>query len=160
MGSPKNFGKLSEYMQDILLQIIGNENIAKLLYYNNSTPLQSPVVENPTQLLKTKIYTQTYVPPTDTQACFLSVWFDDFKQGDKNIRFKCNTINFSVVCHRDLWSTEDGERVFLIMHEIDKMFNLEKNIGMGKNYFIRMDYSPVTQQYNSYIAKYEMWEFG
>jgi hypothetical protein len=150
---------MNEYMQDILLQIINNKTISKLLYYN-ATPLQCPDLIDPTVLLNTKVYTQTYIPPTDTQACFLSVWFDDFRQGDDNIRFVCNTIRFGVVCHRDLWQIDEGMRVMIIMSEIDKLFNLQKNIGMGKNYFIDMKYNRVNELYNAYTSNYKMWEFS
>lgn len=160
MGNASNFAELNNNMQDILLKLISNENIAKLLYYSNSTPLESPTVSNPIALLDTKIYTQTYIPETDTQICMINVWFDDFRKGEKNTQFKCNKIRFSIVCHRDLWQTESGMRPIMIAHEIDKLFNFKKNIGIGKNYFIKMDYRAVNNLYNSYLIDYEMWDFS
>ena len=158
MSGAKNFNQLNDNMQDILIKILANENITKLLYYNNATPLQCATLVDPTILLKTKIYTQTYVPPTDSQTSILCVWFDDFKQGDNNIAYKCNRVRFSIICHRELWQLDNGIRPFFIMHELDQIFNLKRNVGMGKNYFIRCDYRSINELYNSYIIDYEMWD--
>ena len=161
MSAPQNFGDLGNQLQNIVVQVLSNENIAKLLTYTESDndPLSKPVVADPFGLKNTRLFTQSYRPPTDTAGVFLCILMDDFKKAN-NIYFKWNTIKFMVIVHRDLWEISGNLRAFAIMHELDSLVNMERLQGMGKNWFKRCNYYTYNDLYNGYIIEYSGYDFS
>jgi len=153
-----NFNDLGKQLQDIVLLILNNEDIAKLIYYPEN-PLSQPPVPDPFSLKNTKIYTFPYTPPVSEESVFLCVILDDFRKAD-NIYFKWNSIKFTAIIHRNLWEINGNLRAFAIMSEIDEMINMERVQGMGKNWFKRCNYYSYNDLYNGYIIEYSGYDFS
>lgn len=160
------FSELSEQIQKILIKIVENEKIAKLLEYKTSDkndpaydPLSQPVVENPYKFLNVQVFPQTYKPPTDTQTVYICVFFTKFRKSQKNPYFKSGRIYVNITCHRDLWTINNGIRVYEIMHEIDSIFNRNDVIGaVSTEWFEGADYMPISDLYNSMTMEYRFFD--
>ena len=161
-----NFSELSKQLQQILIKIIENENIAKLLEYKVSDrndpaydPLSQPIVDNPYKFLNTQVWSQTYKPPTDTQTVYICVFFTKFRKSQKNPYFKSGRIYVNIACHRDLWTINNGIRVYEIMHEIDSILNRGDVTGsVSKDWFEGSDYMPISDLYNSMSLEYQFYD--
>ncbi len=70
---------------------------------------------------------------------YLVVVFDDFAVVPGNQEFKTSTIRFDIACPYDEWYLEDSSlRPYLIMQEIDTMFNQAKLAGIGNLQFTEL----------------------
>ena len=150
------FEQLDNQVQNIILKLLENENICKLIYYNTEDALTQPPVENPTDLIKTHIYTQTYIPPTDEETTYLVVFFDMFDSMDGgNVYLRKGRLYFNVVTHRNLWNIDGGQRVIRLMNEIDKIINKNNvSLSLTKDFFKKANYRPINETFNSYDMLY------
>ena len=92
---------------------------------------------------------------------YLVVVFDDFAVVPGNQEFKTSTIRFDIACPYDEWYLEDSSlRPYLIMQEIDTMFNQAKLAGIGNLQFHRVDALTLSPQIGGYSMKYKTYEFN
>lgn len=149
------FEHLEEQLQNVILAFLANENICKLLYYNNKEALSEPTVVDPYNLLYTKIYTQTFIPPVDTESTYITVFFDSFDAVDGNPYLKKGRLFVNICTHRDLWNVDGGQRVVKIMNEIDKILNKNRvTSNITRDFFRKSQYRPISELFNSYDVWY------
>lgn len=127
------FKELNDYINKVATSLLNNQNICKLLYYTDKDPLAKEDIEDTITLFNNNIFPFNYVPSEDKKTCIISIVLDDFSN-DGGIHFRKGNISFNIICHKDLWQTESGLRPFLIMEEIDTMFNKVhyKNLDYAK----------------------------
>lgn len=147
------------YLNDMLkgiieVNILGNPNIKKLLYYYPDTVdfSYSPFVdENGVEredvdgslLYMTHVMPYPKSPDIITeQKCYLycNLAGGDYISGGK---FQNINIVFDIVCHLDAWIIKEGFRVYSIASEIDKVFNYQSpnmaNYIQGEDYYKYLD---------------------
>lgn len=121
-------------------------NICKLLYYTEDNPLEQPTGTplNPDQprptfediqdvrdhIIRKRVLLVPRVPLEEERGAFIVAIIDNFTLSE-NKQFKVNTLIFDVLTHYDNWHLEDNLRPFLIMQEIDNIFNNRK-LSIGR----------------------------
>jgi hypothetical protein len=155
MSERGQFTDLDDQLQRVIVEILNNENICKLLYYNTPDALSQPPVEDTYSLLRTRIYTQTFKPPTDSQSTYITVFFNDFDALPNNPYLKHGRLFINIMTHRDLWDINGGLRVVKIMGELDLLLNRNRvTNSITKDFFKNAKYTPVSDLYNSYSMTY------
>jgi len=146
---------LDDQLQRVLVSFLQSENICKLLYYNTPDALSLPIVDDAFSLLSTRIYTQTFHPPTSEESTYITVFFDNFDAVSENPYLKRGRLFINVMTHRALWNIDGGLRVIKIMAEIDKILNRNRvTNSITKDFFKSARYHPISDLYNSYDISY------
>ena len=121
------------------------KKICKLLYYTEKNPLEQPNIverskvdssntDHPTfeslsdahqYIMNKRVLLVPRVPAEDERGSFIVVIVDDFTLS-ANKQFKPSRIMFDVLVHHDDWLLENSLRPFLIMQQIDNIFNGRK----------------------------------
>jgi len=71
---------------------------------------------------------------------YVTAVFSNFVVNQFNPEFKLSTIIFDIACPYEEWQLNDRSlRPYLIMEEIDNMFNEAKMAGIGTLQFYRAD---------------------
>ena len=92
---------------------------------------------------------------------YVTAIFDDFVVNQMNPDFKISTIRFDIACPYDEWLLDEGSlRPYLIMQEIDEMFNQAKLSGIGNLQFHRADALALSPQIGGYSMRYKINEFN
>lgn len=155
-----NFEELNKNMNDIMVKLIENQNLCKLLKYNTKDCLSQPSIEDTTSLLHNEIFPYPFSTETLKEASsLLIVTFDKFTP-TKGYGYKNNYVIFRVLCNNDLWSTDDGLRPYLILHELDTMFNDKKVIGIGKLIFNSCNELWANKDYTGFTLTYKVTDFN
>jgi len=133
------FLELGQNINQLVLSLVTNDTLCKLLYYNVPDPLSQPSVPSPsTDVLFNNLFPYPYSPIAETnEISLLNVYLDNFRP--EKVKFKESLVICDVVCHQELWQltgSSNGLRPYLIMNEIDDMFNQQDYIiGIGKMQF-------------------------
>lgn len=155
------FKELNNYINDILIDLISNDNLTKLLEYNTPDALESPSLKSPESLINKNIFTFNHVPASDKAKSIISVILDDF-ENNESVYFRKNNIVFNILVHNDLWLLENNDfRVFKIMEEIDNTYNIihtkNDNFRVHRLEFVRANHLWATNEYSGYTLKYKIW---
>ena len=159
---------LNKIMQNIFNTIYQNQNLCKLLYYNELNPYSMPDLTDTsviyTDELNRKLYPYPFAPDvTEEQKTFISVLFDDI-QYENNTYFKPGKIDFIVCSHIYNWDLNVGDtdihlRPFEIINEIDKSFNRQSNSGtVGKDLFKYIKPIKINDKFSGMVYCLKFWE--
>jgi len=121
------------------------KKLCKLLYYTEKNPLAQPDAKriaggNPYPTFETldevhefitnkRVLLVPRVPAEDERGSFVVVIIDDFTLS-QNKQFKPRRITFDILVHHDDWLLDNSLRPFLIMQQIDNIFN-NKKLSIG-----------------------------
>ena len=146
------FAELGTTLKKIIQLLVDVENpdtvlaesarkICKLLYYTDTNPLEQPTgsslnPDHPRPTFETIADAKEFivgerallvprVPTPDERGAFIVVIADNFTLSE-NKQFKVGTLTFDVFAHYDNWELDDNLRPFLIMQQIDNIFNNRK----------------------------------
>ena len=154
-----NFKELNDNLNSIMEKIITNQNLCKLLLFEES-PLSQPDIESPQDLLYTNIFPYPYdISVLENSMNLLIVGFDDFRPISSN-NFISKNLYFRILCHRNLWRTDSGLRPYLIAQEIAEMFNNQRVIGIGKTLFEGGRELWANKDYIGFSLVYEIIDFS
>lgn len=129
--------------------------------YDESNFLDQSDIEDPSELLYTKIYPYYRVPDAnETASSFILLSFRNYKPVKNS--YKSGYINIYTITHKDLVPTSYGFlRYDFMMSEIDKLMNSERGIGIGKTQFTGMDEVAISNDhYIGNMITYKIWEFN
>ena len=85
------------------------------------------------------------------KTSYIVALFNTFITNMINKDFKISTIGIDVACPYDEWVLDENSlRPYLIMEEIDKMFNGASLAGIGTLEFVRADRNVFTSQIGGY----------
>ena len=134
---------IDNILRNIALKLIANENLCKLLKYNDSFALFEEITEDERYELNiqtgdttnTRIFYQPFNNDTITeQRSELRIYFINFKPD--NLYLTKVNIGFDIVVHNDLWRLEQGkQRPTTIFKEILKSLNGQEVDGVGELVF-------------------------
>ena len=144
-------------------RLMSNQRLCRLLKY----PCREPFAENlPDKNGEDLRHTQILIVPklfdgsTEKMSYIVTV-FDDFSILASNNEFKVSTVRFDVACPYDEWVLNDTSlRPYLIMQEIDNMFNQSKMQGIGNLNFWRADALTLSPWLGGYSMRYKINEFN
>ena len=92
---------------------------------------------------------------------YVTAVFSNFVVNQFNPEFKLSTIIFDIACPYEEWQLNDRSlRPYLIMEEIDNMFNEAKMAGIGTLQFYRADQLTLSPWIGGYSMTYKINEFN
>lgn len=165
MASQRNFAVMGENLFRILNKLVHNQKICRLLKYQDENPLEvtdeKPDIDGQT-LINNQIIIVPKIPDEDGIECsFIVVVFDHFSINPANPDFKLSRIRFDIVCPYSEWLINTGNlRPYLIMQEIDSMFNQAKLSGLGNLQFVSSVPLTLSPQMGGYSMIYQINEFN
>ena len=169
-NTQRRFAVMGENTFLIANKLMQNPRLCRLLKYPTKDPFKEidpitgksqPEVDgleliNKQILIVPKVFDDS----TEKMSYVISV-FDDFTVNILNPEFKISTVRFDIACPYDEWLlNEKSLRPYLIMEEIDKMFNQTKLKGIGNLQFYRADNLTLSPWIGGYSMKYKINEFN
>lgn len=149
------FTTLNDVLQKVILKLLDNNNLCKLLYYKDGTPLSRTNVINPTDLYKSKILPHSF--NTEFGEVDVKVFVHwGYTNGDKSL--KNHTLIINVVTHNDLYYIDGGFRPYRILEEIDKTMNEVGFLGIGEAKFMSYMEEPYKNK-TGCIVSYKIVDF-
>ena len=149
---------------NIANKLMTNQRLCRLLKYQVRDPFDedkyAPV--NGADLLNKQILIVPKIWDESTEkTSYVVALFSNFTTNIINPEFKLSTIRFDVACPYDEWVlSEHSLRPYLIMQEIDDMFNGARMAGIGTLQFVRAEAIVLTSQIGGYSMLYQINEFN
>ena len=149
---------------NIANKLMTNQRLCRLLKYQVRDPFDEDKYEpvDGIDLLNKQILIVPKIWDESTEkTSYVVALFSNFTTNIINPEFKLSTIQFDVACPYDEWVlSEHSLRPYLIMQEIDDMFNGAKMAGIGTLQFVRAEAIVLTSQIGGYSMLYQINEFN
>ena len=145
------------------------KKICKLLYYTEPNPLEQPTQKRADEghpcptfetlaeahdfIMNKRVLLVPRVPAEDERGSYIVTIVDDFTLSE-NKQFKPNKIMFDVLCHHDDWLLDKSLRPFMIMQQIDSIFN-NKKLSIGNIEFANCRSIVLTPTFMGYNLVYK-----
>lgn len=123
----------------IIQKILGNDNIKKMLFYQDKHCLELPKLDDKQtiSLINNQIIYSPKIEIDKNLMSYLFVSFDDFVPNGTNPQYRDNMVEFDIICHYNSWNLGDFRlRPYKIAGELDSMFNNQRLTGIGVLNFI------------------------
>lgn len=156
------FSELGTNINYVIQELLKDQDLMKLLFYNNETPLSSPDIVNPSALLFNNIFPYPKLPLVEeNQKAIITVMFSNARL-NSNIKFKDYKLIFNIMCHVDLWKIRGGLRPYEIAQRIDNIFNEKRgtSLSIGKVIFDDFIYREYNQKFNGFYLCYSLTDFN
>lgn len=148
----------------IMRKIIGNKNIARLLYHTDPRCLDRTVFPNEisneqiAEMLKNKqISTIPRVKVDEDKKTYLIVGFNNYIPNDTNSFYRDHSIEIRIITHFDTWLLQDNDiRVYRIAGEVDSMLDGAKLSGIGITNFISATQDVYDEDYGGLTLNYRV----
>lgn len=163
MEDQRRFAVMGENLFKILIKLFQNQRLCRLLKYQAPDPFDKEKYPNVNgqELLHKQINIIPKYPEDGIEYSYIVVVFDNFSVNPNNASFKISQIRFDVVAPYTEWIVDgDNLRPYLIMQEIDNMFNQAKLSGIGKLQFVRSTPLTLSPQIGGYSMYYQINEFN
>ena len=149
---------------NIANKLMTNQRLCRLLKYQVRDPFDEDKYEpvDGVDLLNKQILIVPKIWDESTEkTSYVVALFSNFTTNIINPEFKLSTIRFDVACPYDEWVlNEHSLRPYLIMQEIDDMFNGAKMAGIGTLQFVNAEAIVLTSQIGGYSMLYQINEFN
>lgn len=160
----RRFSVMGENAFNMANKLMKNQNICRLLKYQVRDPFDNNKYQNVDGLLllnKQIMITPKIWDDSTEKTSYIVVLFNSFTTNIINPDYKIDTIGIDVACPYDEWVLNGHSlRPYLIMEEIDKMFNGAQMAGIGTLEFVRADRNVFTSQIGGYTMLYRINEFN
>lgn len=160
----RRFAVMGENAFNMANKIMQNQNICRLLKYQVKDPFNTDKYQDVdgVLLLNKQIMITPKIWDEDTEkTSYIVALFDTFTNNLINPDFKIDTLSFDIACPYDEWILNGHSlRPYLLMQEIDQMFNGAQMAGIGTLQFVRADRNVFTSQIGGYTMKYSINEFN
>ena len=144
-------------------KLISNQRICRLLKYNVKDPFSKDLPDVAgEELINKQILITPKISDDDTEKLsYIAAVFSSFNISRLNPDFKWSTIRFDIACPYDEWLLNNQSlRPYLIMEEIDTMFNKGRLAGIGKLQFDSATCLNLTPYLGGYSMSYTINEFN
>lgn len=162
-ATQRRFAVMGENLFRILNKIMNNQRICRLLKYQNENPFDEDLPDvNGLDLIHKQICIIPKMPePDGDERSFLMIFFDKYIVNTQNPDFKLSTIRFDIICPFNEWIVNDSNlRPYLIMQELDAMFNQAKMSGIGNLQFSTCDTQVLSPHLGGFSMYYTINEFN
>lgn len=161
--SQRRFAVMGDNTFKILNKLVNNQRICRLLKYQVRDPFSEKYEDvDGVELLNKNILAVPKVFDASTEKMsYIVAVFDNFVVNQFNPDFKVSTVRFDIACPYDEWLLDESSlRPYLIMQEIDNMFNQGKLAGIGNLQFHRADMLTLSPQIGGFSMEYKINEFN
>lgn len=163
MATQRRFAVMGENLFKVANKIIHNQKICRLLKYQDTNPFDEekyPDVDG-VDLLHKQVIIVPKFPEEGIECSFIVAVFDNFTINPNNPDYKLTRIRFDIVCPYSEWVIDQGSlRPYLIMQEIDTLFNQAKLSGIGNLQFTHATPLVLSPQMGGYSMYYQINEFN
>ena len=163
-NTQRRFEVMGEDIFKIVDKIQTNQKLLKLLKFTDSNPLDHEDLSQDEidEMLHKNLLIIPKLPDEDQDKnCYIVVILDKYEVDPYNPDFKSVIIRFDVICPLDRWIINSSTlRPYLILNELDKMFNEQKLAGIGNLSFINADRLVVSPYLGGYTVNYGHFEFN
>ncbi len=162
--SQRRFAVMGTNTFNIANKLMQNQRLCRLLKYQVRDPFDKEKYEDVdgVSLLNKQIMIVPKIFDDSTEkASYVVAIFSNFITNQMNPDFKLSTVRFDVACPYDEWVLNDKSlRPYLMMQEIDDMFNGAQMAGIGTLQFVRAESIVLTPQIGGYSMLYQINEFN
>lgn len=155
---------MGENAFNIANKLMQNQKLCRLLKYQVRDPFDKEKYEDVDgiTLLNRQIMIMPKIFDDSTEkTSYIVAMFSNFVVNALNPDFKLSSIRFDIACPYDEWVLNDKSlRPYLMMQEIDDMFNGAKMSGIGTLQFVRAESIVLTPQIGGYSMIYQINEFN
>ena len=160
----RNFAVMGDNAFHLANKLMSNQNLCRLLKYQVRDPFNKEKygdVDGVLLLNKQIMITPKIWDESTEKTSYVVALFNTFVVNTRNPDYKIDTIGIDVACPYDEWVLSGNSlRPYLIMEEIDQMFNGAQMAGIGTLQFVRADRNVFTQQIGGYTMQYRINEFN
>lgn len=164
MKTQRRFEVMGEDIFKIVDRIQRNQTILKLLKFTDTNPLahEDLTQQEIDEMLHKNLLIVPKLPDEDQDKnCYIVVILDKYDVDPVNSDFKSVIIRFDVVCPFDKWIINGKTlRPYLILNELDKIFNEKKLAGIGNLRFVECNRLVVSPYLGGYTINYGHFEFN
>ena len=160
----RRFAVMGENTFRIANKLMQNQNLCRLLKYQVRDPFDKakfPDV-NGEELINKQILILPKIWDESTEkTSYITALFTLFTPNPQNPEFKISTIRFDIACPYEEWIMDAHSlRPYLIMEEVDQMFNEAEMAGIGTLQFLRAETLTLTPWLGGYSMWYQINEFN
>ena len=160
----RRFAVLGENVFNVANKLMQNQRLCRLLKYQVRDPFNKekyPDVDGVELMNKQILIIPKIYDDSVEKMSYVTAIFTDFVTNAMNPDFKLTRIRFDIACPYDEWVLDENSlRPYLIMQEIDTMFNQAKMSGIGTLQFVRADALTLTPQMGGFSMLYSINEFN
>ena len=160
----RRFAVLGTNVFNVADKLMSNQRLCRLLKYQVRDPFNKEKYSDVdgVDLLNKQILIMPKIFDDSTEKMsYVTAIFTDFVVNALNPDFKLTTIRFDIACPYDEWVLDDQSlRPYLIMQEIDTMFNQAKMAGIGTLQFVRADALTLSPWIGGFSMLYRINEFN
>lgn len=163
LPTQRRFAVMGMNTYKLVEKLSSNQRICRLLKYPVRNPFSDEYPDlDGTDLINKQLIIVPKLPDADPEKMsFVVARFDNFVVNQANTEFKITTLRFDIACPYDEWLLDDESlRPYLIMQEIDGMFNGGKLAGIGNLQFHSATSLVLSPQLGGYSMTYKINEFN
>lgn len=162
-NTQRRFAVMGNNTFKIADKLMSNQKICRLLKYHVKNPFSEDLEDvDGDELINRQILIVPKIYDDETEKMsYITAVFDNFSVNTFNPEFKNSVIRFDIACPYDEWLLDNQSlRPYLIMEEIDRMFNEGRLAGIGKLQFLRATCLTLTPYIGGYSMQYRIHEFN
>ena len=161
--SVRNCGELGLNLQKIVSRLLANDNLVKLLYYENKDPLGreslTPEAKN-TEIFEKLIRIIPRVIEDETNKSIVVVYIDGGKKNLDNSEFKTVEFVIDILVPLDQWIIKDSNlRPFAILGEIQNSLEGKTINGLGRIQGGDFGLAKLTDKHSIYTQTFSIVEY-
>ena len=161
--SVHNCGELGENLQKIIKRLISNDELVKLLYYEDQDPLSHPslnIEEKQKSVFEKLIKTIPYMGSKDTAKSVIIVYIQRASKNPSNKEFKNVQILIDVIVPLTQWYIKNTNlRPFAILGQIQSSLDEKTINGLGQINGGDFGLNFVTDEVICYQQSYQITEY-
>lgn len=162
--SQRRFAVMGTNTFNIANKLMQNQRLCRLLKYQTRDPFDKEKyadVDGVDLLNKQIMIIPKIFDDSTEKTSYVVAIFSGFTVNALNPDYKLSTVRFDIACPYDEWVLNDKSlRPYLMMQEIDDMFNGTQMAGIGTLQFVRADSIVLTPQIGGYSMLYNINEFN
>lgn len=158
--SVRNCAEIGVNLQKIIKRLTSNQNLLKLLYYNDKDPLShNDLTEEQIkkEVLEKLIKVVPRIGPKETANSIISVRVTNGRKNMENNEFRNILISVEIFVPLTQWMIKDSNlRPFAIMGEVQKSLDNKTINGMGKMVGGNFELNFLTEEISAYEQTYSL----
>lgn len=158
--SVRNCAEIGVNLQKIIKRLASNQNLLKLLYYNDKDPLSHDDLTEEQikkEVLEKLIKVVPRIGPKETANSIISVRVTNGRKNMENSEFRNILISVEIFVPLTQWMIKDSNlRPFAIMGEIQKSLDNKTINGMGKMVGGNFELNFLTEEISAYEQTYSL----
>ena len=160
----RRFAVMGTNTFNIANKLMQNQNLCRLLKYQVRDPFNKEKYEDVDgeELLNKQILIIPKVFDDSTEkTSYITAIFNNFIPNAFNPEFKISTLRFDIACPYEEWILDEHSlRPYLMMEEVDQMFNEAEMAGIGTLQFAKADPLTLTPWIGGFSMFYRINEFN